>query len=86
MRRALTSFAALALCSCGPSQECRDYVACQEAVDDSVDVSAYEDGGTCWALPSSSRDCTANCVQALLSLQQVPDAPAVCFPDGDDGG
>ncbi len=80
MPRALTSLAVFALCSCGPTQECRDYVACQNAVDATVDVSAYDEGGSCWVLPSSSRDCTANCIEALKALQQVPDAPAVCGP------
>lgn len=80
MPRALTSLVVLALCSCGPTQECRDYVACQKRVDDSVDVTAYDDGGSCWVLPSSARDCTANCVQALEALQQVPGAPSQCFP------
>ena len=83
MPRALTSLLALlALCACGPSQECRDYVACQALVDDGVDVSAYDDDGACWSLPSTARACTATCVQALEALQQTPDAPDACFPDG----
>jgi hypothetical protein len=83
MPRALTSLAALALvASCGPSQECRDYVACQGEVDDHVDVGDYEEDGACWALPSTARACTATCVQALAALQETPAAPDACFPDG----
>ncbi len=80
MPRALTSLVVVMACSCGPSQECRDYVACQKAVDPSVETKDYDDRGVCWNLPSSARDCTAVCVEALATLQQVSDAPA-CFPD-----
>ena len=41
--------------SCGPSQECRDYVACQRQVDPAVDVRAYDEGGSCWV--KTDADC-----------------------------
>ena len=83
MRAAFTSLLLLA-CACGPSQECRSYVQCQQAVDDGVggvdvDVSAYDEGGSCWALPQAARECTAICVQALAALRELPDPPAACL-------
>lgn len=83
MKPAAISLAiALLACSCGPSQECIDYVACQTVVDETVDTSDYDDDGSCWSLPSTARQCTAQCIEALAALQQVSDAP-VCFPDED---
>ena len=75
---------AVLLAACGPSQECRDYVACQQAVDatvdgEDVDVGAYDDNGSCWALPQSARECTAICVQALAALRELPAPPAACL-------
>ncbi len=72
--------------ACGPSPECRSYVQCQQAVDENaagidVDVSAFDDGGSCWALPESARACTAICVQALAALRELPDPPAACVDD-----
>jgi hypothetical protein len=78
MKRALTSAAVLLTMACGPSQECRDYVQCQQAVDKEVDVTAWDEGGSCWDLPSTARACTAVCREALLALRELPDAPAAC--------
>jgi hypothetical protein len=66
--------------ACGPSLECQLFVACQEAIDDDVDVSAWSEGGSCWqgSLPLAST-CTAQCREALEALRTVPDAPDVCF-------
>ncbi|MDP2342094.1 MAG: hypothetical protein Q8O67_14145 [Deltaproteobacteria bacterium] len=66
------------LSACGPSQECRSYVQCQQAIDASVDVAAYDDDGPCWALPQTARECTAICVEALAALRALPDPPAAC--------
>lgn len=83
MRAPFVSLLAL-VCSCGPSQECRTYVQCQQALDDGVggvdvDVSAYDEGGSCWGLPQSAQQCTAICGQALAALRALPDPPAVCL-------
>ena len=82
MRAVASSVVIAAVSACGPSDVCRDYVACQVAVDDSVDVSAYDDGGSCWDLPSVARTCTAQCEEALRALQALAGAPDACFPDG----
>jgi hypothetical protein len=37
--------AALVVVAGCPSQECRDYVACQRAYDDDVEVTRYDEGG-----------------------------------------
>lgn len=64
-----------------PSQECRDYVACQIAYDDSVDVARYQDGGACWATLQASQLCTAQCKEALTALSEVPSPPPECTAD-----
>lgn len=69
-----------------PSEECRDYVACQKAYDatggaDPVDVSVYEDGGACWGNLQSSQLCTAQCKEALAALAALENAPAECTVD-----
>jgi hypothetical protein len=64
---------------CGPSAECRAYVECQRAVDDDVDVAAWDEGGTCWQQsPRVAAECTAQCRVALDALRALPDAPPVC--------
>ena len=77
MKRAFTSLLLL-VGGCGPSEECRSYLQCQRAIDASVDVAAYDDGGACWALPQAARECTATCVQALAALRELPELPAIC--------
>lgn len=79
MKRVLTSAVLVLLTmACGPSQECRDYVRCQKVVDVNVDVVAYDEGGSCWDLPATARDCSAVCREALLALRELPDVPAAC--------
>jgi hypothetical protein len=76
---ALVTFSLALLSAAGcPSQECRDYVRCQLAYDDAVDVDRFEDGGTCWATLQSSQLCTAQCKEALAALAEVPGAPPEC--------
>jgi hypothetical protein len=64
-----------------PSQECNDYVRCQKAYDDSVDVARYENGGACWSTLQGSQLCTAQCKEALAALADVPAAPPECTVD-----
>jgi hypothetical protein len=78
LRRRFVVVVVVAFAGCGPSQECRDYVACQQAYDPNVDVKDYDERGVCWSLPSTARDCTAQCREALIALQQTPNAPSVC--------
>jgi hypothetical protein len=73
---------AAALGGCGPTETCRAWVACQRAVDASVDVAAWEDGGSCWVAPRAAAACDAQCDAALAGLRALPDPPAVCFEPG----
>lgn len=63
-----------------PSQTptCAAFVACQNAVDPTVDTGPWEVDGECWSLPSTSRTCDAQCAVALDALRALPDVPAVC--------
>jgi hypothetical protein len=82
MRRALTSLVVLLAFlggACGPSEECRSYIACQQAIDPTVNVADYDDGGSCWGLPQTARECTAICIEALAALRELPEVPAVCL-------
>lgn len=66
--------------ACGPSQVCRDYVVCQQAYDDAVDVTPYQEGGACWGASLTTADaCSAQCSAALTALAQVPAPPAACL-------
>ncbi len=60
--------------------DCADFVACQRAVDDSVDTSPWDEGGSCWTLPDTARSCDAQCKAALDALRALSDAPAECAP------
>ena len=63
---------------------CEVFVACQRAVDPSVDTEAYEDTGACWSLPDGARDCDAQCRVALDALRQTPSPPAACTVTQDE--
>ncbi|MBM4280992.1 MAG: hypothetical protein FJ137_09595 [Deltaproteobacteria bacterium] len=66
--------------ACGPTPECRAFVACQRAVDDDVDLTTWDEGGACWRSSAGvAATCTAQCQEALAALQEIPDAPAACF-------
>jgi len=69
-------------CLLPQSDECRDYVACQELADTSVPVGVYREDGTCWTAPQTATECTRQCVAALASLKEAlkdtPDVPEPC--------
>jgi hypothetical protein len=60
------------------SDECRTYVACQAAIDATVDVSNYEEGGSCWSQAAVAFSCTEQCKEALRALRATPRPPDVC--------
>ena len=60
------------------SDECAEYVACQQAYDSTVDVAPYQPGGSCWASPQAAAACDDQCEQALTGLRQLPDLPPEC--------
>ena len=65
--------------SCVPqSQECADFVTCQQAYDSTVDTAPFEPGGSCWASPQQAAACDDQCEEALASLRQLPDPPPEC--------
>lgn len=73
----------LVLPACGPSQVCIDYVACQQAYDARVDVTAYQPGGACWDTTlSTANACSTQCAAALDALAQVPAPPEACLAIG----
>jgi hypothetical protein len=63
-----------------PSQtpSCAVFVACQNAIDPTIDTGPWEPDGECWALPSTSRTCDAQCGVALDALRALPDPPTAC--------
>lgn len=67
-----------AAAACGPSEECRRYVECQQAYDPNVSTAPWDEGGSCWSTLQTSQRCTAQCIAALDALAQIPDAPAAC--------
>jgi hypothetical protein len=71
--------AVLSGCPLPPAEACRAFVACQAAVDDSVETDEYDDGGSCWSLPDTARRCEARCRAALEALLDTPDPPEVCL-------
>ena len=79
MARAPVVLVLVAVCACGPSQVCRDYVRCQEAYDANVVTTPYQDGGACWVGTLQTADaCTAQCAVALDALRELPTPPAAC--------
>jgi len=72
--------AVMTACTLPASAVCLDYVACQAAVDDSVDTSPWDEGGSCWNLPDTARRCESQCRVALDALRETPDPPAACEP------
>ena len=65
--------------ACGPSDECKRYVACQKAFDASVDTTPYEAGGSCWTTLQTETACTEQCKEALDAIAATPSAPAACL-------
>jgi len=76
---AALSGGALSGCALPPAEACRAYVACQAAVDDSVDTGPWDEGGSCWTLPDTARRCEAQCRAALEALLDTPDPPQACL-------
>jgi hypothetical protein len=66
-------------CALPQGEACRAYVACQNAVDASVDTSVWDEGGGCWALPDTARRCEAQCRSALEALLDTPAPPQACL-------
>lgn len=66
-------------CALPQSEACVQYVACQEAVDDSVDTSDWDEGGRCWRNPRTAALCDGQCTEALAALAETPDAPEPCL-------
>ena len=69
---------ACAAAGCGPSDVCRDWVACQRVIDPSVDVAPWDDGGSCWSTPRTAAACSEQCDDALDALRALPGVPAAC--------
>ncbi|HEY4221097.1 MAG TPA: hypothetical protein VGO62_07135 [Myxococcota bacterium] len=83
MRRSLVVVIALlaacaACAACGQSQECKQYVACQNDYDSSVDTTPYEPDGTCWTTLQTASECTQHCKDALGDIRQLASAPKSC--------
>lgn len=75
---ALLAVSALAGCPVPATRECREYVACQRIIDDSVDVRAYEQDGICWTNFRTAAECTSQCGVALEALRALPDVDPDC--------
>src|SRR4051812_40029359 len=69
---------ALLAAGCGPTDECKRYVACQRAYDSGVDTSAYDSGGSCWTTLQTENACSAQCREATEAIAKIAGAPAVC--------
>ena len=68
----------LAACALPPSSTCKTYVTCQAAVDATVDVSNFVEGGSCWVDPQTAQACTDLCSEALKALRALPRPPSAC--------
>jgi hypothetical protein len=78
--QALLTAIVLAAGGCGLPQDpaCTAWVACQQALDPSVDTVPYDDSGSCWANPPQARLCASRCQNLLAVLRDIPNAPAAC--------
>jgi hypothetical protein len=74
----LATAAVVVGCGVPPSDECVQYVACQDAYDETfnirveeggIDTRDYEPGGACWADLTTAQTCTDNCTRAIESLR-----------------
>ena len=82
------SLGLMGLAACGPvqSQECADYITCQEAVDAENDTTtadtladSYGDGGSCWSSTAEAADaCTTACVSAMEANATAYDTITEC--------
>ncbi len=80
--RAAAVVIVVAVAACGPSEVCKRYVACQKAVDPSVDTAPWEDGSACWTTLQNANACSEQCRVALDALAALDDAPAACASEG----
>ena len=80
--------------SCGieQSDECRQYIACQQEYDEAAqtgptDFADYESDGVCWQSAENAATCTGRCTEALAALRDAAananiDAPS-CESEGE---
>lgn len=76
--RAITLLSLPPLCACAvqPSEECRQYIACQTEYDAAAqtgptEFSDYEDNGVCWQSADNAALCTERCQAALEALREA---------------
>jgi hypothetical protein len=76
-------------CAIEQSDECRQYIACQQEYDEAAqtgptDFADYETTGVCWQSAENAATCTSRCTEALEALREAAananiDAPS-CAP------
>ena len=82
--------AAASGCGAPQSEQCRSYVACQQAYDEAtgiapVDVSQYLEGGACWDDANNAAHCTEDCERGLALLAEAADSEGLLLPACPDG-
>lgn len=73
---ALVPLALLCACPVEPSEECRQYIACQTEYDEAAqtgptEFSDYEDDGVCWDSAENAALCTERCQTAREALREA---------------
>lgn len=68
--------AGLAGCGIEQSDECRQYIACQQEYDEAAqtgptEFSDYEGDGVCWQSAENAATCTDRCTEALAALRDA---------------
>lgn len=63
-------------CAVEQSDECRQYIACQQEYDEAAqtgptEFSDYETDGVCWQSAENAATCTDRCVEALAALRDA---------------
>ncbi len=72
-------------CGAPQSEQCRAYVACQQAYDEAtgtapVDVAQYLEGGACWDDANNAARCTEDCEAGLTLLADAADREGLPLP------
>ena len=72
----LVPLAGWAGCGIEQSDECRQYIACQQEYDEAAqtgptEFSDYEGDGVCWQSGENAATCTARCTEALEALRDA---------------
>lgn len=72
-------------CVAPQSEQCRAYVACQQAYDEAtgnapVDVSQYLEGGACWDDANNAAHCTEDCQAGLALLADAAEREGLPLP------